>query len=124
MKKLRPLFFALTCITVISCQPNDDNTSIAYRNTDRYYSMDARFSKSRTREVEEYMDRKIGRRSKISFVKTQLDGDIALDDQSKFYIRKSPGILRIKLDKHKNSEEAYYAIKSMCEGIKLVVTNH
>jgi hypothetical protein len=38
-----------------------------------------------------------------------------------FYIKKSPGVLKIKLDRNANSEEAYHRIKSMCEGIKTVV---
>lgn len=59
----------------------------------------------------------------MSFVNTRIDGTIALDDQSLFYIKKSPGFLTIKLDKDANSEEAYERIKAFCEGIKPIVTN-
>jgi hypothetical protein len=102
---------------------SDNNIDITYNNSDRYYSMKAKFSKRKTREVEEYMDSRIGNRTKMSFVNTRIDGTIALDDQTLFYINKSPGILTIKLDKDANSEEAYERIKSMCEGIKPIVTN-
>ncbi len=73
--------------------------------------------------MEEYMDKKIGRSSNMSFVNTNIDGTITLDNHTTFYIQKSPGVVKIKLDKDENSEEAYYTIKSMCEGIKPIVTN-
>jgi hypothetical protein len=86
--------------------------------------MKAKFSKSKTRDVEAYIDKKIGSKSNMSFANSRIDGTVSLDDQTKFYMEKSPGILKIKLDKDQNSEEAYYMIKSMCEGIKSVVTHH
>ena len=80
--------------------------------------MNADFSKSKTGAVEEYMDSTIGRRSNMSFVNSRIDGTLALDDHTTFYIKKYPGSIEIKLDKDKNSDEAYWHIKSMCEGIK------
>ena len=85
--------------------------------------MKAKFNESKTRNVEEYLDRRIGNKTNMSFVNTRIDGTIALNDESSFYIRKSPGQLTIKLDKDANSEEAYERIKAMCEGIKSVITN-
>ena len=38
------------------------------------------------------------------------------------YIKKYPGRIEIKLDKDENSYEAYHRIKSMCEGMKKVLT--
>jgi hypothetical protein len=84
--------------------------------------MKAHFNKNRMRDVEEYMNNKIGRKSNISFANTQIDGKLALNDHTIFYIRKSPGILEIKLDKNENSEDSYHhQIKSMCQGIKKVI---
>lgn len=123
MKKSDALSYVLVCMMVISCRFNDDNISIAYTNSDRYYSMKANFSKSKTRDVEEYMDRRFAGTGHMSFVNTRIDGTIALDDHTIFYIKKAPGVLKIKLDKDENSEEAYYRVKSMCEGIKSVVKN-
>jgi hypothetical protein len=74
------------------------------------------------RNVEEYMDNRIGRRSNMSFVNSRIDGTLALDDHTTFYIKKYPGRLEIKLDKDKNSYEAYQGIKSMCDGIKKLLT--
>ncbi len=76
-----------------------------------------------TRDVDEFMDDRIGRGSKMSFVNSRIDGVITLDDHTKFYIKKSPGVLEIKFDKDENTEEAYHTIKSMCQGIKKVLTH-
>ena len=80
--------------------------------------MNAYFNRNRTRDVDEYMDSKIGRRSNMSFVNSRIDGTIALDDHTTFYIKKYPGKLEIKLNKDENSDEAYERVKSMCNGIK------
>ena len=122
MKKLPALFFyAITCIiTGFSCIHSNDNGNINFTvsESDHYYSMNADFSKSKTRAVEEYMDSRIGRRSNMSFVNSRIDGTLALDDHTTFYIKKYPGFIEIKLDKDENSDEAYQEIKAMCEGIK------
>ena len=120
MKKLSALFFcALLCtITGISCIHYDGDTDISISESGHYYSMDAYFSRSKMRNVEEFMDSSIGNRSNMSFVNSRIDGTIALNDHTKFYIKKSSGRLKIKLDKDENSYEAYQGIKSMCDGIK------
>jgi hypothetical protein len=112
-------------ITGLSCIHYNDNghTSLSISESDHYYSMDADFSKSKTRAVEEYMDSRIGRRSNMSFVNSQIDGTLSLDDHTTFYIKKYPGYIEIKLDKDRNSDDAYRQIKSLCGGIKKVITN-
>jgi hypothetical protein len=124
MKKPFAFTYLIICLLGISCWHNDHNISINYKNTDRYYSMDANFSRSRTRAVERYLDRKLGRESNMSFVGTDLDGTIALDDHTVFYVEKFPGKLKIKLDKRMNSGEAYRRIKSICENVKMVIMNN
>lgn len=69
--------------------------------------------------VEKYMDDMLG--SSMSFHNTRIDGQLTLDDQLTFYIKKSPGYLYIKFDKEENSEEAFHRMKAMCEGIKEIV---
>ncbi|MEP6949266.1 MAG: hypothetical protein ABI863_08335 [Ginsengibacter sp.] len=120
MKKLPALFFyALVCIVSgMSCIHNDHDTDISISEDDHYYSMDAHFSKHKMRNVEEYMDSRIGRRSNTSFTNSQMDAMLTLDDHTTFYIKKYPGRLEIKLDKNENSDESYHGIKSMCDGIK------
>ena len=124
MKKLPALFlYAIAYITVAcSCMHNDHDTSISYKDTGKYYSMKAYFSRSKTRKVEHYMDDRIGRNSHMSFVNSKIDGTIALDNHAKFYMKKYPGVLEIRMDKDENSYENFDEIKSMCQGIKKVLT--
>ena len=120
MKKLSTLFFcALLCIiTGISCIHYDRDTDISISESGHYYSMDAHFSRSEMRNVEEFMDSSFGNRSNMSFVNSRIDGTIALNDHTIFYIKKYPGRLKIKLDKSDNTRESYREVKSMCDGIK------
>ena len=83
--------------------------------------MKAHFNKGSNRNVENYMDNTIGRKNNMSFVNSTIDGKLKLDDQTVFYIKKSPGMLEIKLDKDANSNESYEEIKTMCQGLKQVV---
>jgi 6-phosphogluconolactonase/glucosamine-6-phosphate isomerase/deaminase len=106
----------------LSCARLNGNTSISISESRHYYKMLAHFSKSQTTNVDEYMDSRIGRTSNMSFVNSRIDGKLALDDHTTFYIRKYPGYVEIKLDKDENSDEAYHRIKAMCEGIKKVIS--
>lgn len=123
MEKLSTLLFcAVTCILVTSsCMSNNADTSLTLTESDHYYSMYVYFNKGKTREVEKYMDSRIGRKSNMSFVNTQIDGTVALDDHTTFYIKKFPGFIKLKLDKNENSYESYHQVKAMCEGIEKVL---
>ncbi|HSQ44849.1 MAG TPA: hypothetical protein VLM16_07610 [Ginsengibacter sp.] len=119
MKKLTALFFCiLASVTLTSCWYNNHNISIAYSEDDQYYSMNAHFPESRTRDVDNYLDRHVGSKSNISFKNTKTDATLTLDDRTTFYMKKYPGFLQIKLDKSENSADSYHEIKSMCQGIK------
>lgn len=120
MKKLA--FFSLAYITIISCRYNDHNTSITYHDSERYYSMNAHFSKSKTRDVDAYIDKRIGAGSNFSFSHTEVNSTITLNDETKFYMLKVPGHIEIKLVKEENSDESYDRIRSVCEGMKSVLT--
>lgn len=86
------------------------------------YSMYVNYPADETRILEEYMNYKIGRASNMSFINARINGQLALNDHTTFYIKKYPGYLKIKLDKEKNSQQSYHRIKDMCEGIKKVLT--
>lgn len=89
--------------------------------SEHYFKLFAHFNKNRTRNVEVYMDKKIGTASNMSFVNSRIDGKLALDDHATFYIKKYPGYLEIKLDKDENSSGSYKEIKDMAEGLKSVI---
>jgi hypothetical protein len=118
MKKIAILFCVVTL--VISCGFPDGSISIKHSQYDHYYEMTAKFNPERTTRVDKYLDQELAAGS-MSFVKTEIDGDITLDDKTTFYIKKSPGYLNIKFDKEKNSAQAYTKIKSVLEGINEVV---
>src|ERR1700754_4495666 len=120
MKKRVSLFFLLCALCLFSCIhiSHGGNTDIKFSESDYYYSMRARFNDSKTRSVEYYMDNEMGSRSNISFVNTRIDGRIAFDDHTNFYIKKYPGYLLIKLNKGDNTHDSYERVRRMCEGIK------
>ena len=82
--------------------------------------MTAQFNPDKNDKVDRYLDKELAT-DNISFVSSEMDADITLDDKTTFYVKKSPGYLKIKLDKEKNSEEAFTKLKGVLEGIGEVV---
>ena len=121
MKKLTIFLCAFTlCIAILSCGFPDGSISIKHSEYDHYYEMTAKFNPDRTAAVERWLDKELPG-DNMSFSNTEIDGDITMDNQATFYMKKSPGFLNIKLDKEKNSDEIYRKIRSVCEGINDVV---
>ena len=121
MKKLAiVLSVLLPVIAMLSCGFPHGSISIKHSQYDHYYEMTARFNPEKTTKVDKYLDQELAS-GDMSFINTQMDGEITLDDKTTFYIKKSPGYLNIKFDKQKNPAEAYYKVKSVCEGINDVV---
>ena len=121
MKRIAILFCVLSLgITIISCGFPGGSSSISQREYSHYYEMKARFNHEKTTEVERWLDQELSS-GDMSFTNTNMDGEITLDNKTTFFIKKSPGHLHIKFDKKKNSDEAYFKIKSVCEGLKDVV---
>lgn len=115
------LLCALQCCFLISCWHNDKNISFHYKDGNGIYSMDARFGRSKTRKAERYMNEMIGRQNNVSFFNTETDAVFTLDDGSKFYMKKSPGHIKISMNKDETSDRNYHAMKQMCEGMKDVI---
>lgn len=122
MKKLVPILFALLCISAISCRHSNHDLQITYNDSDHEYSMVADFNNRKMREVEYYLNRELGSSNNISFSNTHTNATFTLDDQTTFYLRKHAGHIKIKLDKDENSRAAYRKMKSVCEGMKVVLT--
>jgi len=108
----------------VSCMQNyDHNISISVNENKNMYKMSAHFNRNKTKSVHEYMDKKLGSYTSMSFVNSEIDATVTLDDKTTFYVKSFPGELEIKLYKDKNSYESYQRIKEMCNGIKEVVKN-
>ena len=121
MKNSAILFCALSlCIATISCGFPGGSISIKHSQYSHYYEMTAKFNPDRTPAVERWLDKELAT-GDMSFAKTEIDGNITLDNQATFYMKKSPGFLNIKLDKEKNSEAVYQQIRAVCEEINEVV---
>lgn len=105
----------------ISCSDPHHDTKISISESEKTYQMSAWFSPGKSSDVHKYMDRKLGKINKISFVNAEIDATITLDDRTTFYVKSLPGDLEIKLDKTENSRESYQQVKEMCEGIKKVI---
>ena len=118
MKKLAILL--VVSLIIISCGYSGGSHSIKHSQYDHYYEMTAKFNPDKTEKVDRYLDKELAS-GNITFVNTEMDADITLDDKTTFYIKKSAGYLNIKFDKQKNSEEAFTKIKSVLEGINNVV---
>ena len=78
--------------------------------------MTAKFNPDRTVAIERWLDKELPAID-VSFINTEIDGNITLDNQATFYMKKSPGFLNIKLDKEKNSDAIYRKIRTVCDGI-------
>ena len=121
MKNIATLFCLLSlCIAIISCGFPGGSINIKHSEYSHYYEMTAEFNPDRTGAVERWLNKELAT-GDMSFANTEIDGDITLDNNSTFYMKKSPGFLHIKLDKEKNSAAIYQKIRSACEGIKDVV---
>src|SRR5215510_10920571 len=101
---------------LLSCGFPNGSISIKHSQYDHYYEMTAKFNPGKTDKVDKYLDKELAD-GKMSFVNTQMDGEITLDDKTTFYVKKSSGYLHIKFDKQKNTEEAYSKIRGVLEGI-------
>ena len=121
MKRPAILSFVISvCLTIVSCDLPGGSISIKHSEYDHYYEMTAKFNPDRTAAVERWLNKEMAT-GDVSFTNTEIDGNITLDNNSTFYMKKSPGFLNIKLDKEKNSEAVYRQIRSVCEGIQDVV---
>jgi hypothetical protein len=118
MKKLA-ILLSIT-IVLISCGFPDGSINIKHSEYDHYYEMTAKFNPDKTAAVERWLNKELAT-GDMSFAKTEIDGNITMDDNSAFYMKKSPGFLNIKLDKEKNSDAIYRKIRTVCEGINDVV---
>ena len=121
MKKINILLCVLTLgTTIISCGFPGGSVDIKHSQYSHYYEMTAKFNPDKTTRVDRYLDRELSGGSNV-FKDTRLDGEITLDNKTTFYIKKSPGYLKIKFDKEKNSDEAYAKVKSVLDRIGDVV---
>lgn len=123
-------FFMTFCLVIImACLPyltkkiDRDNISISVSESDEWYKISADYPEKKTRKVQHCLDEYL-EPSGMSFVNARIDGDIKLDNKTYFYINTSPGTLKIKLDKRKNTAASYRRMKKLSEGLKEILADN
>lgn len=119
------VFFAVFSIVALSVflvwsrfEDFNHNISITVSEEKDYYEFSANYDRSNTGRVEGYINSEISPDRLANSENDYVDANTSLPDNTRFYIKESPGKLKIKLDKRENSTASYYRIKKMCEGVK------
>jgi hypothetical protein len=97
------------------------NISISVSEDEETYSFAANYDRANTGAVEGYINSNISPDKLGVSVNDYIDATTSLPDGTRFYVKESPGKIKIKLDKRTNSTSSYYRIKKMCEGLKPLI---
>jgi hypothetical protein len=97
-------------------------TSISISEDDNSYQLEAVYSADNTGRVERYINRCISPDRLGDSENDYIDASTSLPDGTVFYVKESPGKLKIEINKKKNSTASYYRIKKMCEGVKGILS--
>jgi hypothetical protein len=95
----------------------DHNISVSVSEDEDTYSFSAHYNSHNTAAVERYINNCVSPNGLAKSENDYFDANTSLTDHTQFYVYESPGKLKIKLDKRKNSTASYYRIKKMCDGI-------
>src|SRR3954451_16778139 len=111
MKRYTYSLFASLLIpcSCISCSNHhhSGNISLTISESDQYYKVYAAYPEESTRDVAYYMNKKLGDNSNMSFINTNIDARLILNDGTKLYVKNEPGELEIRFDKEENTNAAY-----------------
>lgn len=109
------------CVRYHSERIREGNISITVKESDHRYRVDAKFNRSKTREVARVIDQILDDNNSLET--KDLNGTISLEDDSRVYVRLRSGRLRIRFDKDENSETAYERIRDLTDRIKATIHN-
>ncbi len=107
------------CVRYHSERIREGNISITVKESDRRYRVDAKFSRSKTKEVARVIDQMLDANNTLET--DDLDGTISLEDDSRVYVRLRSGRLKIRFDKDENSETAYERVRDLTDKIKATI---
>ncbi len=86
------------------------------------YTFTAQYDRRETGKVEGFINKNISPDQMGSSENDYVDANTTLNDNTHFYIKESPGLLKIRLDKRANTTASFYRIKKMCEGVSKLLT--
>ena len=121
-------FIAAFCLVALSIfvgwvkfERNSGDISIAAKDTDDTFTYTASFDEDYTGRVQDYINHSIKPNGLFKSTHDYFNVTTTLKDGTDFYIKESPGDLKILIDKRKNSTSSYLRIKKMCEGVSNVL---
>jgi hypothetical protein len=121
-------FIAALCLVSLSIfigwvklQKNNGDISIAVVDTDDTYSYNASFDENYIGRVQGYINHSIKPNGLFRSTHDYFNVTTTLADGTDFYVKESPGNLKIEINKLKNSTASYIRIKKMCDGISNVL---
>jgi hypothetical protein len=97
---------------------NDRGIAITMNENDRSYKFSASYNEEATERVRTYINNCMKPAVIVTPGNDYMDITTMLPDKTEFYVKESPGRLKIELDKRKNSFSSYLRIKRVCEGVK------
>ncbi|MDR3697969.1 hypothetical protein [Mucilaginibacter sp.] len=100
------------------------NISITVSEEKDSYEFLANYDRSNTGRIEAYINTEISPDRLGNSENDFVDATTSLPDHTRFYIKESPGRLKIRLDKTQNSTASYLRIKKMCEGVKRLLAGN
>jgi len=119
------IYFTAFCILSLSIflvwtkfEVNNHDISISVKENEDAYTFTASYDRGNSLAVYNYINKNISPNQLGDSENDYFDVTTSLTDKTVFYIKESPGKLKIAIDKRKNSATSYYRIKKMCEGIK------
>ncbi len=99
---------------------NDINLKVSENESE--LNISAEFPEEKTPEVKNYLKKELNLSKDLSAKNHNIDGDIALEDGTFFYMKLAEGRLKIEMERKRNSQNAYKKLKRMFEGLKGVLT--
>lgn len=121
-------FIAALCLVSLSIfigwvkfQKNNGDVSITVKDTDDAYTYTASFDEDYTGKVQSFINHSIKPNGLFKSTHDYFDVTTTLKDGTDFYIKESPGDLKIEINKRKNSTSSYLRIKKMCDGVSNVL---
>ncbi|SHN12809.1 hypothetical protein [Mucilaginibacter sp. OK098] len=121
-------FIAALCLVSLSIfigwvklQKNNGDVAISVSDTDEAYTYIASFDEDYTDKVQGYINHSIKPNGLFRSTHDYFDVTTTLKDGTGFYVKESPGNLKIEINKKKNSTASYFRIKKMCDGISNVL---
>jgi hypothetical protein len=123
---LIPLFVVFLASTAVSIKEylNDGDINISVTEDEDALEITARFPRDQTRAVHDYLRSQINLSDLSDLNAVVIKKYQTPDDKMTISLRSRPGYIRIVLDKHGNSREAYRKLKDASEGIKAVLSSH